>query len=116
MPYMQSLKQVNDLCQGPPNARNHLAVRTEVKINSRVSPAILRDGAHRFPSRKWEEQSKEQGHYVLSGGQREGSSLCPRALPVLKRSEGLYWVTAEKKQNFLEQGGGAKRKKQNGKT
>lgn len=43
------------------------------------------------------------------GGQREGSSLCPRALPVLKRSEGLCWVTAEKN-NFLEEGGGQRGK------
>lgn len=34
------------------------------------------------------------------GGQREGCSLCPRALPVLKRREGLCWVTAEKNRTF----------------
>lgn len=34
------------------------------------------------------------------GGQREGCSLRPRDLPVLKRSEGLCWVTAEKNRTF----------------
>lgn len=69
---MQSLKQVSDLCQGTPNARNHLAGRTEVKINSRLSPAILGGGAHRFPSRKWEEQSEERGRYILCGWAKGG--------------------------------------------
>lgn len=116
MPFLQSLKQVSDLCQGPPNARNHLAVRTEVKINSRLSPAILRDGAQHSPSRKWEEQSEEQGHYVLCGWAK-GGMLSTSQGPTSSQKKwrvvlGYCW----KKQNFLEGGGGAERKKRNGKT
>lgn len=96
MPYMQSLKQVSDLCQGPPRARNHLAVRIEVKINSRLSPAILRV----FPVGNWRSRVRSGDATSSVGGQREGCLLCPRDLPVLKRREGLSWVTAEKNRTF----------------
>lgn len=43
---------------------------------------------------------QEWGCYILCGWAKGGMLSSPRDLPVLKRSEGLCWVTAEKNRTF----------------